>query len=166
MGEELTERLVKIRFTLDPKDWEGLNSESLWAREMAPGEYQIRNSPFYIYGISAEDVVYAKEIDGTLDFISISKRGGHSTYRILLKEGENVESPQFIKHWQLLQRMGCTYEQAKSRWLAVDVPPETDIFATYRFLENGETAKVWTFEEAHCGHPVKDDNQSSSETHH
>jgi hypothetical protein len=149
-----TERLVKVRFALDPKDWEGLGSESLWASQIAPGEYQIRNSPFYIYGISAEDIVSARDVDGILSFAAVSRRGGHSTYRILVTEGESISSPKFLQSWQPLQDLGCTYEQAKSRWLSVDVPPMTDIFAAYALLEKGEAAGAWTFEEAHCGHPA------------
>lgn len=71
MINEATERLVEIRFNLNPKDWERLSSESLWANELNPMEYEIRNSPFYVYGISAEDVVFAKEVDGILNFTSV-----------------------------------------------------------------------------------------------
>lgn len=149
------ERLVKIRFPLNPADWEGLKSESLWAREIAPGHYRIRNCPFYAYGVSAEDIVSAREQDGVLTFRDVVARSGHSTYRVLLAEGESVKSPKFLENWKPLQEIGSTYELAKSRWLAVDVPPETDIFAAYDLLERGERANAWTFEEAHCGHRVK-----------
>jgi Domain of unknown function (DUF4265) len=150
-----TEHLVKIRFPLDPADWKDLKSESLWAREIAPGRYRVKNSPFYVYGISAEDVVYARDQEGVLTFVSVYKRAGHSTYRILLKPEESVKSARFLQNWMPLEDIGCAYELAKSRWLAVDVPPQADIFVAYQLLEKGEAAKVWTFEEAHCGHPVE-----------
>lgn len=97
----------------------------------------------------------------------MARRGGHSTYRILIKEGESIRSPKFLEHWQPLQNMGCTYEQAKSRWLAIDVPPRTDIFAAYALFEKGEVDEIWTFEEAHCGHSVnKDENPTIPDTRH
>lgn len=154
MAEQTADRLVKINFDLNSKEWPSIKSEGLWAEELDSGEYSIRNSPFYIYGISASDVVYARNIDGALTFAGVAKRGGHSTYRILLKESQSIDSPEFLRVWKPLQDIGCTYELAKSRWLAVDVPMATDIFAAYKLLEQGEAAGVWTFEEAHCGHPV------------
>src|SRR5438034_801568 len=140
-------RLVKVSFELNSKDWPSIKSERLWAEELNPGEYLIRNSPFYMYGISAGDIVYARNVDGILTFVGIASRGGHSTYRILLKPSQSIEAPEFLNVWKPLEGIGCTYELAKSRWLAVDVPPETDIFAAYRLLEKGEGAGVWTFEE-------------------
>jgi Domain of unknown function (DUF4265) len=154
MAELATEGFVKIRFELNAKDWKGLKSESLWALEVRPAEYLIRNSPFYIYGISTEDTVHAKSDDGILRFAGVAKRGGHSTYRILLRDPETIESPRFRESWQPLRDIGCTYELAKTSWLSVDIPPATGIVAAYRLLENGESKGIWTFEEAHCGHPV------------
>ena len=161
MANKGTERLVRIQFDLDPKQWPTIESESLWAEELDTGEYVIRNSPFYIYGISAADVVYARSVDGILTFASVARRGGHSTYRILLTESITLESPLFIENWRPLQHIGCMYELAKSRWLGVDVPASTDIFVAYKFLETGEAAGVWTFEESHCGHMVNEHHGGS-----
>jgi hypothetical protein len=154
MVEPAAEGLVKIRFELDPKDWKGLKSESLWALEVRPAEYLIRNSPFYVYGISAEDTVHTKSVDGIHRFAGVTKRGGHSTYRILLKDPQTIESVEFRESWQPLRDIGCTYELAQKSWLSVDIPPAADISEAYWLLENGESTGIWTFEEAHCGHPV------------
>jgi hypothetical protein len=154
MAEQATDRLVRVSFDLNSKEWPSIKTESLWAEELDSGEYLVRNSPFYVYGISTSDIVFARSADGVLTFAGVAKRGGHSTYRILLKQSQSIDSPQFLKAWKPLEYIGCTYELAKSRWLAVDVPPETDIFEAYRLLEQGELLGVWTFEEAHCGHSV------------
>jgi len=154
MVNPATEGLVKIRFELDPRDPEAMKSETLWAEEVRPAEYLIRNSPFYVYGISAEDTVHANRVDGILRFAGVAKRGGHSTYRIFLKDPRTFETSGFRENWQPLREIGCTYELAEATWSSVDVPPATDIFAAYRLLEDGESAGVWTFEEAHCGHPI------------
>ena len=52
-----------------------------------------------------------------------------------------------------LQEIGCTYERVGARLVAVDVPPETDIYKAYELLDAGEKAGVWGFQEAHWGHP-------------
>lgn len=36
--------------------------------------------------------------------------------------------------------------------MSVDVPPPADMYAVYKALEEGESAGLWEFEEAHCGH--------------
>lgn len=61
----------------------------------------------------------------------------------------------FEKAWDKLQSLGCTYERATDRLIAIDVPPETDIYEAYAVLELGENDKVWGFEEAQCGHTLK-----------
>jgi hypothetical protein len=53
-----------------------------------------------------------------------------------------------------LQALGCSYEEGPNGLLAVDVPPEANIFEVYSALEAGESRDVWTFEEGHCGHAV------------
>jgi hypothetical protein len=149
--------LTKVRFPLKPEDWEGLEAENLWAEIIGPDQYRLRNSPFYAYGVSVEDVVYAKESENVLNFAGIARRGGHSTYRILLPEGDSIRTRGFLTYWEPMENIGCTYELAKERWLAVDVPPRVDIFEVYALLEKGETEGAWSFEEGHCGHSVKDD---------
>jgi len=80
MVEPAAEGLVKIRFELDPKDWNGLKSESLWALELHPAEYLIRNSPFYAYGISAEDTVH---VNSSMEFSALPvSRSAGATRRI------------------------------------------------------------------------------------
>lgn len=148
------ERLVKVEFPLNSRDWNGLKSESVWAAPIGRGAYSVRNSPFYVYDISAGDVVSAREKNGVLVFNAVKKRGGHSTYRILLRQHTTIQNAHFREYWLPLQQLGCTYELAKTSWLAVDVPPKADIYAVYSQLEKGETAGVWEFEEAHCGHSV------------
>jgi hypothetical protein len=68
---------------------------------------------------------------------------------------ENVSWDEFEIAWEHLATLGCTYERATQRLISVDVPPTTDIYRAYDLLEDGERNQVWNFEEAHCGHPLK-----------
>src|SRR5437899_8640253 len=119
--------LTKIRLPLKPGEWEDLEAENVWAEVVRPSEYRIANVPFYAYGISAEDIVHAARLNGILTFTGISQRGGHSTYRLLLRHGASIEDPQFLRHWKPLEHIGATFELAKKSWLAVDIPPTADI---------------------------------------
>ena len=150
-----TPPLVKVVFVLGKDQWHGYETESVWAEKITETRCRIRNTPFYAKGVSFEDVVFVQRQDGDLFFKSTSIAAGHSTYRILLEK--NVSNTEFLKYWNLLEKLGCSYESAdkgKMLLLAVDVPPNVDIHKAYDLLDKGEKAEVWGFEEGHCGYPV------------
>jgi hypothetical protein len=139
--------LVRVVFELEPNAWHGSATERLWAEPVVVGRYRLRNTPFFVFGVSAEDIVFAKERQGRLLFAGVSLRGGHSSYRIAVSDQHL-----FDRSWKHLQALGCSYEEGQV--LAVDVPPRADIHEVYELLEAGERAGAWDFEEGHCGHPV------------
>lgn len=142
--------LVRIVFELDASKWHGNARERLWAEPVGSGRYRLRNTPFFAFGVSFEDIVFSEERDGEIFFAGTSIAGGHSTYRLMLLVKRTDDS--FLKYWQPLQSLGCTFEEGIV--LAVDVPPSTDVHEAYRLLDAGEVAGIWSFEEGHCGHHV------------
>jgi hypothetical protein len=147
-----SEELAKIVFNL-PESHVSVSTESLWAEPLGAGLYRLRNVPFYMYGVSEQDIVRAEENEGRLVVTGIVDRGGHSTYRIFLPERTSEE--EFSKDWISLRELGCTYERATRRLIAIDVPPHADVYAVYEALESGERDRLWEFEEGHCGHPLR-----------
>jgi hypothetical protein len=151
VNENTSKEMVKIIFNLEPDAWHGNVTESLWAERVGTGRYRLKNTPFYAHGVSFEDIIFAEERDGELVFSRISTSAGHSTYRIM---PTSPDRKGFEQYWNKIEELGCTYEEGPV--LAIDVPPETDIYKVYRLLEEGEKAGVWHFEEGHCGHPLRD----------
>ena len=157
----------KIRFHLPSGEWHGRPSETLWAEpveEVSPSTiFRLRNSPFFAEGVSFLDVVSARPEEphgGDLEFVGVIERGGHSTYLILVP----ADSLGFTKYWGALQDLGCSYESKRfsareggEMLYSVDVPPDTDIYAAYEALEDGERNGVWTFQESHVGHKTSHD---------
>jgi hypothetical protein len=131
--------LVRVLFQLGPGAWGGTVTERLWAEPVGTDRYRLRNTPFFAFGVSAEDVVFAEPVDGQLTFKGVSIRGGHSTYRIVVLNADG-----FADGWAPLEALGCTFEEGDL--LAVDVPQQTDIYEAYRLLELGVDAGVWEFE--------------------
>ena len=144
--------LVKVAFRLVSGAWHGSATESIWAEPVGSGKYRLCNVPFYAFDVSYGDVVEAAEEDSRLTFASVVRRSGHSTYRLLTNEAHR---DQFERFWMQLAECRCTYEEGHRPLLAVDVPAGADIFKVYKRLEEGEIAGVWSFEEGHCGHQVK-----------
>jgi hypothetical protein len=147
---ESDEGLVKVFFDVPEKDGSVMKTESLWAEPVGGDHYRLRNVPFLVFGFSEQDVITATENSGTLKVTGVATRGGHSTYRLVLPEDASEEK--FLQDWIPLKELGCTYERATRRYVAIDVPPAADIYAVYKALEDGESAGRWEFEEGHCGH--------------
>ena len=146
---------VKVRFQLDPSDWHGHGSETLWAEPVAEARcdiLRIANSPYFTTGINHCDVVRAKAAgDGLLfDFLDVVERGGHSTYMILaIPEDARLQS-----YWITLEDKGCSYESmtislsvGRRLLYSVDVPPSANRYDVYNLLEEGESDGVWKFQE-------------------
>jgi hypothetical protein len=89
---------------------------------------------------------------GRLKFCQVIEHKGHSTYRLMVSQ--DAVGPRFESKWRPLAAIGCRYEAASPRFLAVDVPPDTDIYEAYDLIENGQRDGIWLFEEGHVGHPL------------
>jgi hypothetical protein len=149
--EECERDLVKV--AIDLRD-DVYGVETLWAAPLGDGRYQLRNVPFLAYGFSEDDVVNAADNGDRLMVADVAERSGHSTYRIFLRQP--TDEAAFAPLWKPLADLGCTYERANTRLIAIDVPPNADVYAVYEVLEQGEQAKTWEFEEGHCGHRLRE----------
>lgn len=153
-AKNASENLFKITFLLDPDDWHGYGTESVWAEYVFEDSYRLLNSPFFATGVSAEDVIRATPRQEALFFEKVIERAGHSTYRVIVDN--STDEPTFNEYWSPLQELGCTYESAQlnALLLAVDVPTYASIHRVYELLERGEIDGIWGFEEGHCGHSI------------
>jgi hypothetical protein len=144
---------VKIFFPIVPASEDGITGEWLWTKPLGGGRFEIDNSPFDLYGVSAADIVAADEIKGVMTFKTVVYRGGHSTYRIRLGRSQTRED--FLRLWPVFEALGCSYEGTSSeqRVYSIDVPPEADVSKVYALLEAGENASNFEFEEAHYCRP-------------
>jgi hypothetical protein len=154
-------RMVKISFELDPDDWHRTPVETMWAEAVVEDGrpcFQIMNSPFNMRGISFLDFVSATPTkhDGMYNFAAVLKRGGHSTFMLLIKP----DNAQARSLWDQLQRLGCSYESGTEHLsigvrtlYSVDVPPTADLSEVFRILERGEREEVWMYQEGYVYRP-------------
>jgi len=148
--DEGTEEYRKIFFRLQrdehgypPDDW-----ETLWAREVEPGLFGIDNVPFYVRGVSWKDVVDVEEQENELHFKSVVRPSGHSVLRIIVYDLPAVEELR-----ESLRGLGCSSEASHIEgFLAVDVPPSVSLDEVRRFLDPGEAAERWEYEEGSLRH--------------
>ena len=109
------------------KDWEQLLAKPVLERD---DHFQIESIPFYLKELSRGDIVEAKVTQNReigegeqFEFVSVIQRGGHNTYRLLLKE-KRPEDPEFTQN-ELLKK-GLAVEIEDDDFFAVDVPPWLD----------------------------------------
>jgi hypothetical protein len=146
---------VEIWFTVSPDD-EGYPSEIRWeqllARPLVEEDdcFQIESIPFYLKNVSRGDIVKAT-ISGNshggasteedrFEFDEIVCRGGHNTYRLLIRH-KHKDDPQFTE--SELTGMGLAVETQFNDFIAVDVPDTVDQGAIEDFLVAEKESGRW-----------------------
>jgi hypothetical protein len=148
MSEPVTSG-IKIIVPIEASDERGIDTESLWSERVTADTFRLRNSPFFAFDLSADDIVRAEKVGNDWLFREVVTRSGHSTYRIYL-QGDSVFQDEDIQQaWQPIAALGAAYENANDRFFAVDIPPGKDVTTIYNLFEQGEEAGLWEFEEAH-----------------
>ncbi len=144
--------LEKMIVRTDSNDWHGMSSERIWVKAVGKDEFQVENNVLYAYGLSFGDIVRGARKDGALEFVSVSQKGGHSNYRVLLRKGVSPE--EFRKRFPELERLGCRYESSRNPEdvFSVDVPPNADVQLIYNMLEAGVDDGLWHLDEGNFEH--------------
>ncbi len=153
-NQEQNENLVKVWAEVTGFWAEVCSGESMWAEDLGNDLYRLRNSPFYLYGYSFNDIVYAK-FDPSIEKRVIQNThelGGHSTYRIMITE--NTQTTRFEELLELLDQEHAYFEGVDDKYFAIDVEPQANIQKVLKLLNLGVTEKIWEFEEANLEHDL------------
>lgn len=163
MSEEwkvITDYTVEIWFRIEKdadgyprsKSWEQLLGHPVTARD---DYFQIASVPFFLRNVSCGDIVKARtrvetEVqDGEIfEFDSIVERGGHNTYRLLVKKQDASST------MNELQKRGLAVEEESGGLLAVDVPPAVDQHAVDAFLVKEAELGRWQMQDGYL-HSIK-----------
>ena len=150
---------VKVSFHLEQRKvddgaaWPPTPCERLWATDLGSGRYKLRNIPFYAKGVNLDDVVLVEATREGLIFKSVVERHGHSTFRVLLREGRSLFEKPVIEILEAVNRCGSWYETADGTLVAIDVPPTTRLDSVFGVLELGEEWGLWDVEVGSCHDP-------------
>jgi hypothetical protein len=109
--------------------------ETLWAIPLGNDLYKLDNSPFYAYSVSWQDVVFAPydEEEDFPTFESVVERSGNRTVRICFEtpvQPDNA-SDQIL---QGLVALGCSYEGAHRKYIAINIPPAVELAEVRSYL--------------------------------
>ncbi len=120
--------------------------ESLLALPLGEGRYRLNNSPWFAYGISANDIVEARPKFPYEEpvFIRLLEKSGHRTVRVYLGDPLGMHQDLFA-HPVLgyLLHLGCALEAASAQYFAVGIPPHVDFQAVCDYLNS--TGEQWEY---------------------
>lgn len=118
---------AKVLFRV-PDDDGGATVETLWAFPLGDDRYKLDNSPFYAYGVSWQDIVFAPvdRKEGLPTFQSVIAKSGNRTIRVIFDppvSPDNASDPVL----QGLLTLGCSYEGANPKYMSINVPPGVEL---------------------------------------
>lgn len=131
---DMTQPNAKVLFRVPNEDGTS-EVETLWATHLGSDNYKLDNSPFYIYGISWEDIVYAPfcEEEQFPTFRSIVEKSGNRTVRVIFNPPIE-EGNQSDRVLQGLVALGCSYEGANRTYVSVNIPPNVGLETVRNYL--------------------------------
>ena len=136
--------LVKVFF--EWKDDDTLRSESLWAEGLDVDHFRLDNVPFFVYGVSYNDIVTTIIKEDNFFFKDVSERGGHSTLRVFFLSQDSNHQQELIEN---INTLGGTIERASASHIAIDIPKNVKIEPIIDLLIMGEKEGLWEYEEGY-----------------
>jgi hypothetical protein len=134
------EEFVKLHVDL-PNHW-ATGGETLWARQLGEDLYELRDIPFYSYGLNLGDVVQAVPPAPHLkpQVLRVVRRSGHRTLRIVFQD--DVEPARRLELINSLKPLGVGFQSATRGYFALDLLPQTDAEQVCQTLD-GWQARGW-----------------------
>ena len=125
-------------------------SERLWAKPVGDGLYEIRSTPWFVFGINWGDTVRCAELaaDEVPRVLSVDCTSGHRTLRVIFSPVSRREDGRQEQILARLNAMSAYYERYNDRMVAVDVEPPADYDAVFDFLARCTDEQRLIFEEA------------------
>jgi hypothetical protein len=142
---------AKVRFALerDQDGWPPAESEGLWAEPVGGHLYRVDNTPWFAFGVAADDVIEARQdADGVLWFVQVRERGGHTVVRVIPREdGPLGGDRQSVL--DVFEPLGVGAEGMSSpiNMVALDIGPDASLSSVKSLLASGESDGRWYYEE-------------------
>lgn len=142
---------VKVRFALerDEAGWPPAESEGVWAVPMDGDLFRLDNTPWFVRGAAADDVVKASpDSDGVLWFTEVRERGGRNVVRVIPRaDGPLRGDRQTVL--DVFAPLGVTGEGMSSpvNMVALDIGPDAPLASVKTLLASGESEGRWYYEE-------------------
>jgi hypothetical protein len=137
------EPLAKLHVDL-PNHW-ATGGESLWARPVGPGLFELDNVPFYAYDLNFGDTVRATPDAPDLkpEIREVVRRSGHRTLRIIFTGLPRERQAELL---DTLAPFGASAERATASFVALDIVPGGDVDRIRALLDEAEAQGLLEYE--------------------
>jgi hypothetical protein len=131
---ETAEPTAKVLFRVPNEDGT-VEVETLWAHDLGGDQYKLDNCPFYAYGVSLHDIVYAPHgpDEERATFQRVVSKSGNRTIRVTF-DPPVVVGNESDKILQGLVALGCDYEGANPSYVVVNIPPSVALERIAEYL--------------------------------
>lgn len=137
--EDPDEPTAKILFRVEYDDDDSADVETLWAYDLGDDNYKLDNLPYFAYGVSWHDIVYAPNDpdEERATFKHVVSKSGNSTIRIIFETPveDGNESQALLDS---LVEIGCDLERANKLLVVVNIPPTVELSAVAKKLVDAE----------------------------
>lgn len=140
--------LRKVQFVAPPDA--PAATETLWAKTLGDGLYELDNTPWHARGCALGDVIRCREEPGRVpEFIEVVKASGNLTVRVFVHAGsKRTEVKDAL--FEFLQGHGCPYEGTgpEKGLVAITIPKQSDSESVLEYLRNLESGGSADWESA------------------
>jgi len=150
----MKERMSKVHVRLATEGgWPPVAFEELDAKFLGDHRYQLLSPPAFAKRLAVGDVVHVEHygLPEQIWVDSVIESSGHSTVRVIFFQAAGRESEDSLK--REFDGLGVrVYETAFQGLIAVDIPAEVDYRFVRAILDEGESRKLWDFDEGAISH--------------
>lgn len=119
---------AKVLFRVEYDDSDEADVETLWAFDLGDDNYKLDNLPYFAYGVSWNDIVYAPydPDEERATFKHVVSKSGNRTIRIIFESPveDGSESRALLDS---LVGMGCEFENANDILVVINIPPAVEL---------------------------------------
>lgn len=155
--------MVKVVLVQEYEDGDESDVEVPWALELGNHQYQLKNFPFFFYGLSYNDIFEARPSPEHSDdprpyFVKLIEKSGHRTARVFMKASIK-ESEAAQQALDQLKAMYCGYEGNGENFFVINIQPHCDFEAVVKFLDDNEHIDAWEMAD-----PVDEESDDVNDT--
>ena len=136
--------LVKLHVDL-PNHW-SVGGESMWAKPVGENLYQLKNIPFFSYGLNYNDIVkaIAKNGGSKPEILEVVEASGHQTLRVIFTD--NKGKKEHISVIESIRTEHVGYEGWDDDQFTLNVTPSGNYDEFFDKLDELESKGILSFE--------------------
>ena len=152
---------AKVLFRVEYDDSDEADVEILWAVDLGEDNYKLDNLPYFAYGVSWHDVVYAPydPDEEHASYKHVVSKSGNRTMRIIF-DTSFKEAPESKALLDRRVQLGCDFENANGKLVVINIPPSVELSDAVEILDEADESVGWEYADPTYEELFPDDHES------